>query len=323
MGALFVAKVGPARPPSPPESPKPPRSRAVRGGAGPGARRRRAGLLMVAPALLHAALWIGLPVVAAVFLAFTSYDVLSAPKFVGLDNFRDMLGDAVFRKSILNTVVYTFFTVPFGMALGLLLALGLNAGLRARGVFRTAIFLPQVTATVAIALVWLWIYNPRNGLFTTLLSIFGVESPAWLASTTWAMPSVILVGIWQGIGMKMLIYLAALQNLPKELYEAASVDGASKVRQFFSLTLPLLKPATFFVLITSMITAFQSFDQIYILTDGGPANSTTMMTYEIYKSAFREFRVGYACAQSLVLFVLLMAFTLVNRRMMGGTRGQA
>jgi multiple sugar transport system permease protein len=276
---------------------------------------------MVAPALLHAALWIGLPVVAAVLLAFTSYDVLSAPKFVGLDNFRDMLGDAVFRKSILNTVVYTFFTVPFGMALGLLLALGLNAGLRARGVFRTAIFLPQVTATVAIALVWLWIYNPRNGLFTTLLSIFGVESPAWLASTTWAMPSVILVGIWQGIGMKMLIYLAALQNLPKELYEAASVDGASKVRQFFSLTLPLLKPATFFVLITSMISAFQSFDQIYILTDGGPANSTTMMTYEIYKSAFREFRVGYACAQSLVLFVLLMAFTLVNRRMMGGTRG--
>jgi multiple sugar transport system permease protein len=276
---------------------------------------------MVAPALLHAALWIGLPVVAAVVLAFTSYDVLSAPKFVGLDNFRDMLGDAVFRKSILNTVVYTFFTVPFGMALGLLLALGLNAGLRARGVFRTAIFLPQVTATVAIALVWLWIYNPRNGLFTTLLSIFGVESPAWLASTTWAMPSVILVGIWQGIGMKMLIYLAALQNLPKELYEAASVDGASKVRQFFSLTLPLLKPATFFVLITSMISAFQSFDQIYILTDGGPANSTTMMTYEIYKSAFREFRVGYACAQSLVLFVLLMAFTLVNRRMMGGTRG--
>ncbi|MFF1394854.1 carbohydrate ABC transporter permease [Streptomyces sp. NPDC058287] len=321
MGTLSVLKAGPARPPSPPESSKPSRSKAVRGGAGPGARRRRAGLLMVAPALLHAALWIGLPVVAAVFLAFTSYDVLSAPKFVGLDNFRDMFGDAVFRKSILNTVVYTFFTVPFGMALGLLLALGLNAGLRARGVFRTAIFLPQVTATVAIALVWLWIYNPRNGLFTTLLSIFGVESPAWLASTTWAMPSVILVGIWQGIGMKMLIYLAALQNLPKELYEAASVDGASKVRQFFSLTLPLLKPATFFVLITSMITAFQSFDQIYILTDGGPANSTTMMTYEIYKSAFREFRVGYACAQSLVLFVLLMAFTLVNRRMMGGTRG--
>ncbi|MFI2720744.1 carbohydrate ABC transporter permease [Streptomyces collinus] len=323
MVSLSVAKTRSARPPSSPLpsslSPvgAPPRGR------GAGARRRRAGLLMVAPALLHAALWIGLPVVAAVVLAFTSYDVLTAPEFVGLDNFRAMLDDEVFRKSMVNTVVYTFFTVPVGMAIGLLLALALNTGLRARGIFRTAIFLPQVTATVAIALVWLWIYNPRSGLFATLLALFGIDSPAWLASTTWAMPSVILVGIWQGIGMKMLLYLAALQNLPKELYEAASVDGASRVRQFFSITLPLLKPATFFVLITSMITAFQSFDQIYVLTDGGPAQSTTMMTYEIYKSAFREFRFGYACAQSLVLFVLLMAFTLVNRRIMGGTRGHS
>ncbi|MFG2594790.1 carbohydrate ABC transporter membrane protein 1 (CUT1 family) [Streptomyces sp. 840.1] len=290
---------------------------------GPGRRRQRAGMFLVAPALLHASLWIGLPVIASVVLAFTKYDVLTPPQFVGFDNFRDMLDDAVFRKSIVNTVVYTFFTVPFGMALGLLMALALHTGLKARGIFRTAIFLPQVTATVAIALVWLWIYNPGNGLFNTLLSFVGIQGPAWLASTSWAMPSVILVGIWQGIGMKMLIYLAALQSLPKELYEAASVDGASKVRQFFSITLPLLKPATFFVLITSMINAFQSFDQIYILTDGGPANSTTMMTYEIYKSAFREFRVGYACAQSLVLFVLLMGFTLVNRRMMGGTRGHS
>ncbi|MFE5244541.1 MULTISPECIES: carbohydrate ABC transporter permease [unclassified Streptomyces] len=288
---------------------------------GPGRRRRRAGMLMVAPALLHASLWIGLPVVVSVALAFTKYDVLTAPEFVGLANFRDMLDDAVFRKSIVNTLLYTFFTVPFGMALGLLVALALHTGLKARGIFRTAVFLPQVTATVAIALVWLWIYNPGNGLLNALLAFLGIDGPAWLSSTTWALPSVILVGIWQGIGMKMLIYLAALQSLPRELYEAASVDGASKVRQFFSITLPLLKPATFFVLITSMISAFQSFDQIYILTDGGPANSTTMMTYEIYKSAFREFRVGYASAQSLVLFVLLMGFTLVNKRIMGGTRG--
>ncbi|MFF8713213.1 carbohydrate ABC transporter permease [Streptomyces sp. NPDC015184] len=320
MGATSVLKARPARPPSPAGRPVA-KKRPGRAPVGPGRRRQRAGMLMVAPALLHASLWIGLPVVASVVLAFTKYDVLTPPQFVGLDNFRDMLGDAVFRKSIVNTVVYTFFTVPFGMMLGLLMALALHTGLKARGVFRTAVFLPQVTATVAIALVWLWIYNPGNGLLNTLLSFLGIDGPAWLSSTSWAMPSVILVGIWQGIGMKMLIYLAALQSLPKELYEAASVDGASKVRQFFSITLPLLKPATFFVLITSMISAFQSFDQIYILTDGGPANSTTMMTYEIYKSAFREFRVGYACAQSLVLFVLLMGFTLVNRRIMGGTRG--
>ncbi|WP_371539729.1 sugar ABC transporter permease [Streptomyces sp. NBC_00466] len=321
MGAPSVLKARPARPPSPPGNTTPVRTR--RTPAGPGRRRRRAGMLMVAPALLHASLWIGLPVLASVVLAFTKYDVLTAPRFVGLDNFREMLGDAVFRKSIVNTVVYTFFTVPVGMVLGLLLALALHTGLKARGLFRTAVFLPQVTATVAIALVWLWIYNPGNGLFNTLLSFAGISGPAWLVSTSWAMPSVILVGIWQGIGMKMLIYLAALQTLPRELYEAASVDGASRARQFFSITVPLLNPATFFVLITSMINAFQSFDQIYILTDGGPADSTTMMTYEIYKSAFREFRVGYACAQSLVLFVLLMGFTLVNRRIMGGTRGHS
>ncbi|MFD7493769.1 carbohydrate ABC transporter permease [Streptomyces sp. NPDC059832] len=320
MGATSVLKARPARPPSPTEHTVA-KKRTGRAPTGPGRRRQRAGMLMVAPALLHASLWIGLPVVASVVLAFTKYDVLTAPQFVGLDNFRDMLDDAVFRKSIVNTVVYTFFTVPFGMLLGLLVALALHTGLKARGIFRTAVFIPQVTATVAIALVWLWIYNPGNGLLNTLLSFLGIQGPAWLSSTSWAMPSVILVGIWQGIGMKMLIYLAALQSLPKELYEAASVDGASKVRQFFSITLPLLKPATFFVLITSMISAFQSFDQIYILTDGGPANSTTMMTFEIYKSAFREFRIGYASAQSLVLFVLLMGFTLVNRRIMGGTRG--
>ncbi|MER7942837.1 MULTISPECIES: carbohydrate ABC transporter permease [unclassified Streptomyces] len=319
MGATTVVKARPARPPSPPETSGPLRTGRVP--TGPGRRRRRAGMLMVAPALLHASLWIGLPVVVSVALAFTKYDVLTAPEFVGLDNFRDMLDDAVFRKSIVNTLLYTFFTVPFGMALGLLVALALHTGLKARGIFRTAVFLPQVTATVAIALVWLWIYNPGNGLLNTMLAFLGVDGPAWLSSTTWALPSVILVGIWQGIGMKMLIYLAALQSLPRELYEAASVDGASRVRQFFSITLPLLKPATFFVLITSMISAFQSFDQIYILTDGGPANSTTMMTYEIYKSAFREFRVGYASAQSLVLFVLLMGFTLVNKRIMGGSRG--
>ncbi|MFE7616687.1 carbohydrate ABC transporter permease [Streptomyces sp. NPDC057496] len=320
MGATSALKTRPARPPGP-TGRAAAKKRPGRAPVGPGRRRQRAGMLMVAPALLHASLWIGLPVVASVVLAFTKYDVLTPPQFVGLDNFRDMLDDAVFRKSIVNTVVYTFFTVPFGMMLGLLVALALHTGLKARGIFRTAVFIPQVTATVAIALVWLWIYNPGNGLLNTLLSFLGIEGPAWLSSTSWAMPSVILVGIWQGIGMKMLIYLAALQSLPKELYEAASVDGASKVRQFFSITLPLLKPATFFVLITSMISAFQSFDQIYILTDGGPGNSTTMMTFEIYKSAFREFRIGYASAQSLVLFVLLMGFTLVNRRIMGGTRG--
>jgi multiple sugar transport system permease protein len=284
--------------------------------------RRRAGILMVAPAAIHAIIWIGLPVIAAIWLSFTSYDVLSPPRFIGLQNFREILHDAVFKQATVNTLIYTFFTVPVGMALGLLIALLLNARIRGRAIFRTAIFLPQVTATIAVALVWLWIYEPRSGLFNTLLSGLGITGPAWLSSTSWALPAVIIVGIWQGIGLKMLIYLAALQNLPRDLYEAAAVDGASRARQFFSLTLPLLRPATFFVFVTSLIGAFQSFDQIYVLTNGGPANATTMMTYEIYKSAFREFRMGYACAESLVLFVMLMIVTLANRRIAGGDNGR-
>ncbi|GAA2180504.1 sugar ABC transporter permease [Brooklawnia cerclae] len=285
------------------------------------AARRHAGALMAAPAMLHLTIWIGVPVLAAFALSFTSYDVLSSPEFIGLENYMDLLHDSVFRRAMINTLVYVFFVVPVAMALGLLIALMLNMQIRARALFRTAVFIPQVTATIAVALVWLWIYDPRSGLFNAILSFFGFPTHDWLSSTTLAMPAVILVGIWQGIGLKMLIYLAALQALPEDVYEAAAVDGAPKWRQFFSITLPLLKPTTFFVVVTSVISAFQAFDLIYILTDGGPANTTSMITYEIYKSAFREFRMGYACAQSIILFVVLVILTIINRRINGGDRG--
>jgi len=279
-------------------------------------------MLMLAPAVLHALIWIGIPLVAAFVLSFTNYDVLTPPRFNGIQNYVDALTDPVFRRGMLNTLVYAFFTVPVAMGIALLIALMLDTQLRARALFRTAVFIPQVTATIAVALVWLWIYDPRNGLLNAVLAFFGIPAQNWLSSTTWAMPAIIVVGIWQGVGLKMLIYLAALQSLPKDVYEAASVDGASKTRQFFSITLPLLKPATFFVFVTSVISAFQAFDLIYILTDGGPANTTTMMTYEIYKSAFREFRLGYACAQSIILFVFLLLLTLANRRLNGGDSGR-
>ncbi|MFD6176754.1 MULTISPECIES: carbohydrate ABC transporter permease [unclassified Isoptericola] len=299
----------------------PPRPSAPKRGRA-GRARRRAGMLMLAPAVLHALIWIGIPMVAAFVLSFTNYDVLTPPKFNGIENYVDALTDPVFRRGMLNTLVYAFFTVPVAMGIALLIALMLDTQLRARALFRTAVFIPQVTATIAVALVWLWIYDPRNGLLNAVLAFFGIPAQNWLSSTTWAMPAIIVVGIWQGIGLKMLIYLAALQSLPKDVYEAASVDGASKTRQFFSITLPLLKPATFFVFVTSVISAFQAFDLIYILTDGGPANTTTMMTYEIYKSAFREFRLGYACAQSIILFVFLLLLTLANRRLNGGDSGR-
>ncbi|WP_332760665.1 carbohydrate ABC transporter permease [Pseudarthrobacter sp.] len=281
--------------------------------------QRRAGVWMALLASLHAGIWIGLPMLASIVLSFTQYDVISAPRFIGLANFEDLFTDPVFMTSLRNTAVYAFFTVPVSMAIALVLAVMLNQGIRGQMLYRTAIFIPQVTATVAIALVWLWIYNPRGGLANQLLGFFGIGQVSWLTDTAWSLPSIIAVGVWQGIGLKMLIYLAALQGLPKDVFEAASIDGATAVQKFMQITVPMLKPATFFVLVTSIIGAFQAFDQVYILTQGGPANSTTLITYEIYKSAFQQFRMGLACAQSLVLFVFLIVLTLINRRLMGGS----
>jgi multiple sugar transport system permease protein len=280
--------------------------------------QRRAGWLMLTPALIHTGLWIAIPVIATLALSFTDYSVFQPPSWIGLTNYVEIWNDDVFRKATLNTIIYTFFTVPFSMAIAVVVAVLLNKKLRGRSIYRAAFFLPQVTATVAIAMVWLWMYNPQYGLFNGLLTFLGIPGQAWLANPDWALPAVVLVGIWQGIGLKMLIYLAALQNIDQHLYEAASIDGATRIRQFFHITLPMLKPATFFVFVVSIIGAFQVFDQIYVLTNGGPANATTMMTYEVYRSAFQNFRMGMACAQSVVLFAFLLVLTVINRRLTGG-----
>lgn len=269
---------------------------------------------MVTPALLHIGLWSAIPVLATFALSLTDYDIFNAPRWIGLENYVAIVQDPVFLKATWNTVVYTFWTVPVAMGIALVVAVALNQGLRLQKWYRTAFFLPHVTATVAIAMVWLLLLDSQQGLLNRFLSLFGIPGQAWLANPDLALGSVIAVGAWHGIGIKMLIYIAALQNIDESLYEAASVDGASTIRKFFAITLPMLKPATFFVLVISIIGAFQVFDQIYVLTDGGPANSTTMMTYEIYRSAFQEFQMGMASAQSVVLFAFLLVMTLISRR---------
>ncbi|TDC02491.1 sugar ABC transporter permease [Micromonospora fluostatini] len=300
-------------------TPRPPRRRRL------GADRRRAAYLMLAPSVIHLVWWIGLPVVATFGLAFTDYDVIAGTiQWAGLDNFREIFADDIWNRSIWHTIVFTFFTVPVAMAIAVFIAVLLNQQIRARAWYRAAFFMPHITATVAIALVWMWMFEPTLGLFNLLLERVGVNGPAWLSDPDWAMPAVILVSIWKGIGLKMLIYLAALQNIPHDLYEAADLDGASGLRRFFAITLPLLKPATFFVFIVSMIDAFQVFDQVYVLTpDGGPANSTTVMTYEIYRTAFGEFDISAACAQSLVLFAFLLVLTVIGRRLTGKEADEA
>ncbi len=281
-------------------------------------RQRRTAWLMVAPAGLHALFWIAVPVLATFALSVTNYSVLAPLRFVGLSNYARAFNDPVFRLSIWHTAVYTFFTVPVAMAVAVFLAVLLNQQIRARAWYRAAIFLPQVTATVAVAMVWLQIYDPQSGLANKVLSGLGISSSAWLFDPGSALGSVIVVGIWQGIGIKMIIYLAALQNIPDELYEAAELDGATAWQRFRRITLPMLRPATLFVSVVSIIGAFQAFDQIYVLTQGGPANATTMMTYEVYRSAFSNFQMGLACAKSVVLFVFLFGLTLLNRKLSGG-----
>ncbi|MGI5213664.1 carbohydrate ABC transporter permease [Plantactinospora sp. CA-290183] len=284
-----------------------------------GYERRRAAYLMLAPALIHLGWWIGIPTVVSFLLAFTHYDVLAGTaSWAGLDNFRAIFADEVWNTSIWHTAVYTFFTVPVAMAIAVVVAVLLNTKLRGRSWYRAAFFLPHITATVAIALVWMWMFEPNIGLFNWILASFGVNGPAWLSDPAWAMPAVILVSVWKGIGLKMLIYLAALQSIPHDVYEAADLDGASGVRRFWSITLPLLRPATFFIFVISLIDSFQVFEQVYVLTpDGGPANATTVMTYEIYKSAFGEFDLSTASAQSLVLFAFLLVLTLISKRLTG------
>lgn len=293
---------------------RPPRSR-PRGATG---RQRRTAWLMVAPAGLHALYWIALPVLATFVLSVTNYSVLSPLRFVGLGNYVKTFEDPIFRTAIWHTVVYTFFTVPVAMAVAVFLAVLLNQQIRARAWYRAAIFLPQVTATVAVATVWYQIYDPYSGLANKLLGFLGITGPTWIFDPSYALAAVIVMGIWQGIGIKMIIYLAALQNLPEELYEAAELDGANAWQRFRRITLPMLRPATLFVGVVSIISAFQAFDQIYVLTRGGPAHATTMMTYEVYRNAFETFQMGLACAKSVVLFIFLFGLTLINRTLTGG-----
>lgn len=280
------------------------------------------GWFLTLPSLIHTIIWIGIPVIVAIGMSFTDYDIVQEPTFAGLANYAEIMGDTVFWKALGNNAIMAAFGVPISMFIALVAAVALNQGLKGQGFFRTMIFMPHVTATVAIAMIWLWIYSgDPSGLANRVLGFFGLAPQNWLTNADLALPAVIVVTIWQGIGLKMLIYLAALQGVSKELYEAADVDGASPIQKFFNVTIPMLRPATFFVLVTSIIANFQTFDLVYNLTNGGPANATTVITYQIYVAAFQQFRMGYATAQSVILLLVLVVLTIISRRVVGGTDG--
>lgn len=281
-------------------------------------RQVLAGYGFVAPAGVQLLLFSLGPILFALFISFHSWSILAQEKpFVGWDNYAEVLGSGDFWNSLKNTALYTLH-VPVGMAVSLGLALLLNrAKLPGLGILRTIFYLPSITSFVAIAIVWQWIYNPDFGLMNYALSWLGLGPYEWLHNPGTALLSLMLMAIWVQAGYQMVIFLAGLQNIPAYLYEAALIDGASTWQRFRYVTLPMLKPTTFFVLVTSVIGSFQVFTQIYVMTEGGPLQATEVIVYHIYKNAWDYLRMGFASAMSFVLFVIIMFLTLLQFRMMG------
>lgn len=260
------------------------------------------------------------PVLVSLGISFVNWNLLNPPEWLGIGNYVGLITDPDFWSSVWATLYYTFLSVPTGIILSLLLAVALNQKIRGIGMYRTIYFIPVVSSMVAVSLMWRWMYNPTAGILNYALDqIFRFFSlpltpPDWLQSTSWAMPAIVIMSVWKGLGYNMVIYLAGLQGIPAHLYEAAEIDGASSLNKFFNITLPLLTPTTFFVLIMSFIGSFQIFEQAYIMTQGGPARATVTTVYYIYQNGFTWYRMGYASAVAWVLFAAIMFLTLFQWR---------
>lgn len=266
----------------------------------------------ISPWLIGFLLFTGGPILASFVLSFTEWRLLSPPKWVGLANYTELLTkDKAARMAFYNTAYYTAFSVPLGIVVSLGVALLLNQKVRGANVFRTLFYLPTVTSGVAMALLWVWILNPEFGLINLALSGLGIQGPAWLQDPAWAKPALVLMSLW-GIGTSIVIFLAGLQGVPEHLYDAAKIDGANQWHEFWQVTLPMLTPTLFFVLITSIIGSFQSFTNVYVMTKGGPGWSTLMVGLYIYNSAFEFLKMGYAASLSWILFAVILALTLLQ-----------
>lgn len=271
--------------------------------------------LMLAPNIVGFLMFMLIPMVATFVLSFTQYNMLNPPKFIGLQNYISMIQDPIVRQVTWNTLLYTIMTVPVGMVLSLLLAVMLDQKIPFRRFFRAAFFLPSITSMVVVAIVWQWIYNPEFGLLNYFLSIFGIKGPKWLLDAHTSLLSLAIVGIWKSAGYNMIIFLSGLQGISTSYYEAAKLDGASGFAAFRYITLPLLRPTTFFIFIMSVIGSFQVFDQVMLMTQGGPGRSSSVLVHYLYQSAFQYFKLGYACAIAYLLFFIIMIITIFNMRM--------
>lgn len=271
--------------------------------------------LFLAPSLIPLLLFTVGPMVASIGLSTLEWNLLRPPVFVGLDNYDKLLGDTGFREAVIHTVQYVAGYLPIVLVGGLLIALALNQRLRGLALFRTAYFLPVVTSWVVVALMWRWLLDPGTGIVNYALSLIGIDGPGWWTDPDWAMASVIIASAWKDLGFVMVILLAGLQSIPEEFYEAASVDGAGRWSRFRNITIPLLTPSLFFVLVISLINNLQVFDQVWVMTKGGPAGATSVVVENIVRNAFSYGQMGYAAAMSWIFFVVLLVITAIQFRL--------
>jgi multiple sugar transport system permease protein len=282
---------------------------------GPVAAEARWAWLFLAPTLVGLTILSAGPILATFGISLTAWDLLRPPEWLGLENYATLLDDERFHVALRNTTFYTVISVPLGMILALGLALALNQGLRGIAWIRTAYFLPVVTSATAIGLVWAWIYAPSGGILNVLIGLLGLPPQKWVTDPFWAMPAIIMMSVWQGLGTSVIIFLAGLQAIPQEYYDAASVDGAGRWSRLRHVTLPLLTPSIFFTGILSLIGAFQIFDQVYVLArPGKPTEATVTLVYFIYENGFKNFKMGYAAAASWILFLIVAVLTYVYFR---------
>lgn len=275
----------------------------------------RSAILFLSPTLLVFSAFILFPVLFSFYLSFHKWNMFSQERaFVGLENYTRVLQSAEFWSVLKNTAVYTLGTVPLNMAFALLVAYFLHKKVFGKKFLRTAFFTPVIISAVAAAVIWRWIYEPNFGLLNYFLSWFGLPSVNWLNDPTAAMSALIIMGVWKTFGVNMVLFAAGLEAIPQHYYEAAEIDGAGKWSKFWKITLPLLSPTTFFIVVMSIIGSFQVFDIVYVLTSGGPLGTTKVLVFYLYEQAFKFFEMGYASAVAYLLFALIFILTLLQIR---------
>ncbi|TDQ36954.1 carbohydrate ABC transporter permease [Aureibacillus halotolerans] len=273
--------------------------------------RRKWGYLLIAPQLIGLIAFSFIPLLFAFGLSLTDWNGFGSPEFVGIENFILQFQNPAFKTALENTLYYSLLYIPTSIFLALLVALALNNS-KGKSVYRFCFFAPVVTSSVSISVIWMWIYNAEIGIINQFLANFGINGPDWISSTTWVIPSIAILSIWWQLGYNMVIFLAGLKGISKTYYEAAEMDGASPIRKFFTITLPLLSPTTFFVAIMSVITSFQVFDQAFVMTNGGPGKGSYTLVFHVYDSAFRKFDFGASASAAVILFVFILIFTLIQ-----------